>query len=252
MKSISILFSCVLAAAILITHVSTASAGAVTITGIVQSITLEADPDTALTTVLVIVLENETSQTIRISIETAIELGLVMLNGDGNPVINETILGQPVEINPTAVIKEESSIENPVGSALAAFFSDIADLDYETIMTAYEQGTGFGVIAQTLWLTKKMDGDATVFLAIVEAKKNNDFSNFVLLDGSTPENWGQFKQAVLGAGNGHLGIVMKNKNNNGVGNGNGHDNGNNGKGNGKDKGNKPNNGNNGNGNGNHP
>ena len=241
MKSNTILLSFVLAVAVLTAQISPAAAASTAITGTVQRITLEADADTAVTTVVVTILENEAQQTVRISIETAIALGLVMLNGDGNPVINDTILGQPVEIDSATVIIEEQLNQHPVGSAMAAFFADIADLDYETIMAAYEQGAGFGVIAQALWLTRKMEGDAAVFVAIIEAKKNNDFSDFILPDGTTAENWGQFKKAVLVGGKDNLGVVMKSKNNNGVGNGNSQNNGNNGKGKDKNK-DKPKNG----------
>jgi hypothetical protein len=243
MENNKILLGFALAIVILAAQANIVLAASDPITGTVQSITLDTNTDTAVTTVLVTLLDDETSQTVRISIETAIELGLVMLNGDGNSVINETILGQPVEIDQGTVITVEQLIQHPVGNALAAFFSDIPDLDYESIMTAYDEGTGFGVIAQALWLTKKMEGDVTVFLAIIEANKTNDFSNFVLADGTTLENWGQFKKAVLDGSRNNLGVVMKNKDNHGAGNDTEHNKGNHGNSNGKDKNDKNKNGN---------
>ena len=217
MKNTKFLVSLLLVLAVLVAQVSAVFAAPAVISGSVQSITLETNTNTAVTTVLITVSDNGTSQTVRITLESAITLGLVILGGDGNPVINELILGQPVEIDPTTVITEEQMNQHPVGSALATFFSDISDLDYETIMAAHANGTGFGVIAQALWLTKKLDGDADVFLAIIDAKKTKDFSAFVLADGTVPQNWGQFRKVIMDGKKGNLGIVMANRDNNGNG-----------------------------------
>ncbi len=70
------------------------------ISGTVQSITLESDSTTGVVTVIVNVMDlDQVSQTVRVSQETAIELGLVLLDGDGNPVINELALGETVDID---------------------------------------------------------------------------------------------------------------------------------------------------------
>jgi len=217
MKNTKFLVSLLLVLAVLVAQVSAVFAAPALISGTVQSITLETNTSTAVTTVLITVSDNGSSQNVRITLESAITLGLVILGGDGNPVINELILGQPVEIDPTTVITEEQMNQHPVGSALATFFSDISDLDYETIMAAHANGTGFGVIAQALWLTKKLDGDADVFLAIIDAKKTKDFSAFVLADGTVPQNWGQFRKVIMDGKKGNLGIVMANRDNNGNG-----------------------------------
>ncbi len=71
-------------------------------------------------------------------------------------------------------------------------------MDYETIMSAHEQGVGFGAIAQALWLTTKLEGNAEIFEILIEAKQTGDFSAFVLEDGSSPENWGQLRKAIIG------------------------------------------------------
>lgn len=217
------------------------------ISGTVQKITLEADPSTGLTTVLVTVISgNGQSQVVRIALEVATDLGLVTLDGDGKPVINPSALGQLVEIDPSAIISQEK--QNPVGSALSTFFSDVDGLDYAVIMQAHEMGNGFGVIAQVLWLTRKLDGDASVFLAILTAKKDNDFSAFSLPDGSSPANWGQLKKAIMdGDKKGKLGLVMSNKDNTGTGKPNNSGNDNN-----KDKDKDKSNNGNGNGNGKKP
>lgn len=214
------------------------------ITGTVQQITLETDPSTIVTTVIITVMDEKgKTLTVRISLETAIELGLVTLNGDGSPIINQLALGQIIEIDSSTVISSEK--QNPVGSALSTFFSDIDGLDYSVIMDAHSTGNGFGVIAQVLWLTRKLEGDVSVFLALLDAKKNNDFSSFVFEDGSTPTSWGQLKKAIMnGDKKGNLGVIMSNKGHDNHGNGSG--NGNNNKDKNKDKGN------NGNGNGKKP
>ena len=233
MKDFKILVGVLLAVAMLATTDHGVFAAPEAITGTVQSVTLETNTDTAVTTVLITLLDNEVTQTVRINIESAIALGLVTLGVDGNPVINEAILGQLIEVESTIVITDEPE-QHPVGDALATFFSDIVDLDYETIMAVHDEGTGFGAIAQALWLTRKLDGNAQIFLTIIDAKKSKDFSAFVLEDGTTPANWGQFKQAILDGKKGKPSVTLAENNNNEGGNGN-NGNSNNDNGNGKNK-----------------
>ena len=206
------------------------------VSGVVQSITLETDPTTGVTIVILNIIDNDlAAQSVRVSLETAIAFGLVVLNGDGKPGINNAALGKPVEIGPTQVIIAKEEDQHPVGSALATFFSGIEGLDYGTIMGAHEQGVGFGVIAQALWLTTKLEGDAEIFEALITAKQTGDYSAFTLEDGSTPENWGQLRKAVLEKGKNGLGVVMSNQGDNENGNGNARDNDNNGSQGNKDK-----------------
>ena len=212
--------SLVLVITVLAGQVSAVFAASELITGTVHSVTLETNANTAVTTVLITLLNNEETQNVRITIESAISLGLVILGGDGNPVINEAILGKLIEIEPTTVINDEQN-QHPVGDALATFFSDIGELDYETIMTVHDGGTGFGVIAQALWLTRKLDGNSEVFLAIINAKRTKDYSVFVFEDGTTPANWGQFKKAVLDGKKEKPGIVLTDNESDTTENGNG-------------------------------
>jgi spore cortex formation protein SpoVR/YcgB (stage V sporulation) len=223
------------------------------ITGIVQRITVETDIDTGITTVLVAMMDqNHLAVTARINEETAITLALVTLDGDGKPAINRKALGQSIEVDPTTVIPDDEVDQHPVGSALATFFSNIAGLDYDQIMSTHDKGVGFGVIAQALWLTMKFEGDSEVFLAILDAKETGDYSAFILDDGTTPKNWGELRNAILEGSDkkDKPGLVMSNKDkendnrsnpvkekekdNNGQDKGNKNDNGN-GKGNGKKK-----------------
>ena len=223
-----------------------ASQEATPISGTVQRITLESDPTTGVVTVIVDVMDsNEVLQTVRVSQETAIELGLVLLDGDGNPVINELALSETVDIDPTTIIPDQQEPQHPVGSALATFFSDIEGIDYDTIMSVHEDGVGFGVIAQVLWVTSELGGDSQLFQDLLYAKQHNDYSAFsdFTEDGTTPKSWGQLRKALLNKKS--LGIVMSNHDNNGN---HTNENGNNKN---KDKNNNGNgNSNNGNGNGN--
>ena len=111
-------------------------------------------------------------------------------------------------------------------------------------MTAHEKGTGFGVIAQVLWLTRKLQGDTEIFLDILLARETGNYTAFTYEEGvSIPQNWGQFRKLILdGEKNNSLGIVMSDREegngNNSVGTGNGQRNGNGqGNGGGQDNGN---------------
>lgn len=220
------------------------------VSGVIQSITLEADTVTGVTIVSLDLMDNNQAvQSVRVSLETAIAQGLVVLNGDGKPDINNSALGKPIEIDPAAVIPTQEENQHPIGSALATFFSHIDGVDYETIMAAHEQGVGFGIIAQSLWLTTKLDGDVEIFEALIHAKQTGDYSAFILEDGSSPENWGQLRKAILGNDKKkNLGVVISHPSHNGNGNGNGNGQGNNGNNNGNGNGNGNGHGN-GNGNG---
>jgi hypothetical protein len=186
------------------------------ISGTVQSITLESDPTTGVVTVIVNVMDlDQVLQTVRVSQETAIELGLVLLDEDGNPVINELALGKTVDIDPTTVIQDQQEPQHPVGGALATFFSDIEGLDYDAIMSAHEDGVGFGVIAQALWVTSELGGDSQLFQDLLYAKQHNDYSAFsdFTEDETIPKSWGQLRKALLSRKS--LGLVMSNHDNNG-------------------------------------
>ncbi|MEW6084346.1 MAG: hypothetical protein AB1607_07110 [Chloroflexota bacterium] len=215
------------------------------VTGVVTALACETDTTTGITTFLVTIKEAEgTSQTVRIDQATAQAINLIKTDENGSPDCNAESLmesiGWEVAIAIDSVIPDEQEPQHPVGSALATFFDDITD--YETIMGAHKNGVGFGVIAQALWLTQKLEGDNDVFLAIIEAKQSGDFSEFTFEDGTTPENWGQFKKVVMAGKKGNLGDVMSatEKQPNGQGNGDdfgnkGNDENGNGRGNGKNK-----------------
>ena len=192
-------------------------------TGTVESIALQTDATNSETTVLVTYTDDlGVIQSANLSVDTAVALGLVTLDPTtGKPVVNDSAVGQPVTIDPTTVLPDSTTTEeeqHPVGSRLSDFFGELLGVDYDTIMAVHENGAGFGVIAQALWMTNELNGDANTFQMIVEAKKTGDYSGIILPDGSTSTatNWGQFKKDVTDKGDkDNLGSVMSGEANNG-------------------------------------
>lgn len=177
------------------------------ITGTVQSITTETDANGTTTVVVTLQDAQGATQTVRLSVETAVALGLVTVDPTTQqPVVDQTKVGQSVSIDPTTVVPEEPAEEvHPVAEILADFFGE----DPSVIEGYHEDGFGFGVIAQALWMSKSISGDASSAGLILEAKKSGDYSAFTLPDGSTPTNWGQFKKALREGKEKHnLGVVV--------------------------------------------
>ena len=211
MLKTKLLASILLASTVLFAQVGLAAAAptgqdATLITGTIQSITTETDSN-GVATVLVTVLDDlGATQTVRLSVDTATSLGLVTLDPvTSEPVVDETQVGQSVHIDPVTVILDETSEEpaHPIAVLLAAFFGE----DASVVNDYHQDGFGFGVIAQAMWMSKNLNEDATLAGLILDAKKSGDYSEFILPDGSTPTNWGQFKKAVSEKKN-NLGIVV--------------------------------------------
>ena len=114
------------------------------ITGTIQSITTETYAVGVTTVLVTLVDEQGATQTVRLSVETALALGLVTLDPATNePVANETQIGQTVEIDPTTVIPEEEPVEepaHPIAALLAVFFGE----DPGVVNEYHEDGFGFG------------------------------------------------------------------------------------------------------------
>ena len=180
--------------------------------GKVQSITLETDSATGMTIVTVTLSESDQFfQTVRVNEKTAHDLGFVIFDGDGNLIINESALGQQIEINSDMILPDKDEDRHPVGNALATYFSDIADLDYDTIMLAHSDGIGFGVIAQALWLTTKLEGNAEIFQSLLLARETGNYKDFTFQDGTTPKNWTELRKGLFdGKKIENLGSVMSN------------------------------------------
>jgi len=222
------------------------------ITGTITDITIE----TATTVIVTLVDDLGATQTVRISVDTAASLGLLILDPATNQPIIDPVTGLPVpdlskigttvEIDSTTVIPDAAEPVHPLSDLLAGFFG----VDASVIDQSHEDGFGFGLIAQALWMTQNLNGEIS-FDAILQAKKDKS-GTFTLSDGTeiTYTNWGQFRKALLNKKN-NLGSVVSGHadesstpapkehgngqgNANQNGNGNGHGN-NNDKSNGKNK-----------------
>ncbi len=203
MHKIKLILTAVLALAVLFAQTGNAAAAPVTqattpITGTIQSIATETDAD-GITTVLVTLVDDlGAAQTIRLSVDAAVVLGLVTLDPTTNePVVDETQIGQPVEIDPATVIPDEETEEeavHPIAALLAGFFGEEASV----VDGYHEDGFGFGVIAQALWMSQNLTGteaetgDASIVEEILQAKQDKNFEAFfedhpeIVLNGSVP------------------------------------------------------------------
>lgn len=175
----------------------------VTISGIVTEIGEPETDENGVTTVLVtLLLEDQTTQTVRISDVLAAGLEIdqqVSLQVDPNDVISDE--------EPT-----EESV-HPIAALLAAFFFP-DDPDMASVINGYheEDGFGFGVIAQALWMSQSLtEGeDASAAGLVLEAKQSGDYSEFSeWFDGPVPTNWGQFKKELRENKDKHnLGVIV--------------------------------------------
>ncbi|NJC96515.1 MAG: hypothetical protein C3F07_07855 [Anaerolineales bacterium] len=212
-----------LIAAVLFAQVGTVLAAPQTqdttpITGTIQSIAVGTDGNGDPVVIVTVLLDDMvTTQTVNLSVDTAVGLGLLELDpvtGEpvldpvtGLPVADESQVGQPVEIDPTAVLPDEEPAEestNPISALLAAFFGEDAG-----VIDAYHQdGFGFGVIAQAMWMSKNVEGDASLTGLILEAKQSGDYSAlFPEGTENIPTNWGQLKKMLSDKKN-NLGVIV--------------------------------------------
>jgi hypothetical protein len=187
--------------------------GTTTITGTVQTVTLETAP-TGETIVVVTLLDETagTTQTVKISLDTAKSLGLATTDPTtGKSTVAVDSVGTVIGIDSTTVLPQANTTValHPVGSALSDFFSGLLGVDYEKIMSYHKDGVGFGVIAQALWLTNELRGDTVAFETLLQAKQSGDYSAITLADGSTPDNWGDVVKSLKKGDN--LGSVMSTK-----------------------------------------
>jgi hypothetical protein len=174
------------------------------VTGTVKSVVPETDAAGVTTVVVTLEDELDQAQTVRISLDDAVFLGLVTVDPvtQAVTVVDLTTL-PPVIIDSTAIIPEVVEDVHPIAALLASFFG----MEAGEVDALHEDGFGFGVIAQAMWMAKNLEGDATTASLILQAKRDNDFSSFTLPDGSTASNWGQFKKAVLDKKN-NLGVIV--------------------------------------------
>src|SRR5512138_1473305 len=140
------------------------------ITGTVQSITTAVDANGTTTVVVTLQDAQGGTQTVHLSVETAVSLGLVTLDPNTQqPVVDQTKVGQSVTIDPTTVIPTEEV--HPIAKILADYFG----ADSTVINSYHEDGFGFGVIAQALWMSQSLTGDASAAGEILQAKRSGDY-----------------------------------------------------------------------------
>jgi len=224
MSKTKILTGILLVAALLVVQAGTVFAAPQTqdgsITGKVTA--LECGTDSAGNTVILVTLEDTegVSQTVSIDLVTADSLGLVTLGeGDVPDCSAEAFAaildaapeeGLVVTIVPEDITPVDEEPAHPISVLLAAFFGE----DASVIDGYHEDGFGFGVIAQSLWMSQNLGGDTSMTEDILLAKQDKDFETFFenhpeyLTEGETaPTNWGQFKKAVSDKKN-NLGVVI--------------------------------------------
>ena len=191
-----VLASVLLALVVLLAQVGSAAAapqtqdGTVTVTG---EVTLIGDPQTdenGVTTVPVTIKDaNGVETTVLVSPEVAGSLTV------GQQDVSLTVNSGDV------VPPEEPEDFHPIADLLGGFF-DVSAGDVDQL---HQDGFGFGLIAQALWMTAddNGDGDAALAKEILQAKQDKDFTTFfenhpefLPEDGSAPSNWGQFKKAL--------------------------------------------------------
>lgn len=215
-----------------------------TISGNITNI--ETQQDANGNTIVVVTVEGY--QPITLTEQEAADAGLYDMNTKQLLVQNGDAVS--LTVDSSKVVPDTTSEEpvNPVAALLAAFFGT----DASVVNQYHEDGYGFGVIAQAMWISKNVNGDAALAGLILEAKKSGNYSDIMLSDGtpltlpdgSVPTNWGQFKKALLEKKN-NLGVIVSghaqpddgtttdlntlqgpgNGKGNGKGNGNGHGNG---------------------------
>jgi len=194
-----------------------AQGATITISGIVTEIGEPETDENGVTTVLVtLLLEDQTTQTVRIS--DVLAAGLA---------IDQQV---SLQVDPNDVISDEEPTEPDVhliSELLANFFFD-GDSEMASLIDSFhtgdneeEQVFGFGVIAQALWMsqsfTEEGTADATLAEQILAAKKSGEYDNITLSDGTVfewpdgnvPANWGQFKKALRENKEKHnLGVIV--------------------------------------------
>ncbi len=182
------------------------AAQATTITGTLQSVTQSTDTSGKTIFVVTVLDSNNTTQTVQVSAQTAVTLGLVTDNLDGTYTIKPITPGQQVTIDSTMIYTDPCVLpegsNQPVGAALTSFFCKGLGIDYTTLQNLHMEGFGYGEIAQACFMAEALGGDGTTCSDILMAKQNKDYSSLDLSalglpDGTTVSNWGQLKKLVL-------------------------------------------------------
>lgn len=211
----------VLVLTVLFAQVGTVFAAPVTQDGSVSGTIVSVEPSTPDAngdpTYLLTVQDTTTgeTQTVHISYDTAVSLGLFVLDPNtnepaldpntGEPMLDTSKNGTTVELTSDQILADEDSEGgdvHPISALLADFFKvDAGDVDQ-----LHEDGFGFGLIAQALWIARDDEENTDVELAgdILEAKQSKDYDAFFEahpeyaeeFGDNMPTNWGQFKKVL--------------------------------------------------------
>jgi hypothetical protein len=157
----------------------------------------------------IIVVTVEGYQPITLTAEEADANGLYDL--DTQQLLAQAGDSVNLTVDSSKVVPVEDRAVNPIAAILASFFG----ADASTVSQYHEDGFGFGVIAQALWISQNVNGDALIAGLILDAKKTGNYGDIMLSDGTfltlpdgtVPTNWGQFKKALLEKKN-NLGIIV--------------------------------------------
>lgn len=194
-------------------------------TEIIGTVTgIETQTVDGVTTVLVTVKDElGVSQTYRLSVEDADGLDLVTVDTTTNTVtVDSSKVNQPITIDTTlydAVLVDEEEVDEEPFNPVAGWMADFFDITNAEVNLMHENGFGFGVIAQALWISTDVDGNTDTELAtdILTLKQEKNFDEFFAkyptlldeFDGDAPSNWGQFKK-VLKENKQNLGQIVSN------------------------------------------
>lgn len=200
-KFLALLLAIVMLTVPLVSAGAASSAETPALDGTIQSCVTATD---AFTNDIIVVCEVNLAeggtQTVRLSVDDAVTLGLAILNEDGTVTIIATE-NQEVSIDPDQLLADPCAVAegatHPLSKILADFFCGTLGLSYDTIQTIHEDGFGFGEIAQACFMAEKLGGPGNLCEQILYAKKSGDYSGLTLPSGITVSNWGQLKKAIL-------------------------------------------------------
>lgn len=190
-----------------------------TIVGTIDEITTELD-ENGETLVIVKLTNDQGTQVITLSAQEAADN--LLFDMDTQQLLAEVDDSVELVVDPNDVVPAEEPTEegdvHPIAWLLAEFFDEDASVvnDYHE-----EDGFGFGVVAQALWIsrnitrTDEQPGDASLAADILQAKQDKDFLTFFTehdeyftdLEGDVPTNWGQFKKLLAEKKN-NLGVIV--------------------------------------------
>ncbi len=184
------------------------AAQATSITGVVQSVAQSTDSSGNPIFDVTILETGGTTQTVKVSPQTAITLGLVTDNNGTYTILDPIPPDMTVTINGADILTEAdpctlpTDANQPVGAALTSFFCKNLGIGYTELQKLHTDGFGYGEIAQACFMAEALGGTGTTCSDILMAKQTHDFSKLDLSsinlpDGTTISNWGQLRKWVL-------------------------------------------------------